>query len=130
MIDPGKIHTRQQLTDQLAGLFHRGEWSHQRLAAAAELSPSTVLGIVKGTSGIPRAGSLRAFVTACGQLPGPWLVARRRVIEAEKFAANEERRDRDGLVTVGCPGAAAGCAASRAGGRVAHQDRPRGATRC
>lgn len=60
-IDPTRIRTRQELFEQLAGLFHQGGWSIQRLAAAADLSPATVHAIVNGSTQIPRAGSLIAL---------------------------------------------------------------------
>ncbi|MEU8251615.1 hypothetical protein [Nonomuraea sp. NPDC048916] len=81
MIDPARIQTSQDLTEQLAELFHQGGWSIQRLATAASLSPATVHAMINGTTEIPRAGSLSAFVTACHQPSDLWLQARARVIQ-------------------------------------------------
>lgn len=81
-IDPSRIHTREELTEQLVGLFHQGGWSIHRLAAAADLSPATVQSLINGTTGVPRSGTLKAFVTACGQPIRPWLEARGRVVES------------------------------------------------
>ena len=83
VVDPDQILTRQQLNDQLAGLFHAGGWSYHRLAEAANLSTATVHHIVDGTTGVPQSGTLVAFVEACGQKPEPWMRARSRVLQSE-----------------------------------------------
>jgi tetratricopeptide (TPR) repeat protein/transcriptional regulator with XRE-family HTH domain len=89
-IDPGRIRTRQELAEQLAALFHRGGWSRHRLAEAAGLSPATVQGIIIGATGVPRTGTLEAFVTACGQQPEPWVRARGRIVHAEQAAKADQ----------------------------------------
>lgn len=81
-ISPGHIHTAEALTAQLAELFFQGAWSRHRLAEAAGLSPATVQALLNGSTGIPRTGTLVAFVTACGQDPKPWIQARGRVVRA------------------------------------------------
>lgn len=79
MIDPRRIQSNDDLTEQLIALFHRGGWSDHRLADAAGLSPATVHSILTGKTGIPRAKTLAAFVGACGEDSRPWLEARARV---------------------------------------------------
>ncbi|GII61104.1 hypothetical protein Skr01_11890 [Sphaerisporangium krabiense] len=79
MIDPSRVRTPEELSQQLRALFRQGKWSHQRLAEAAGLSPATVHGIVSGATTMPRTGTLVAFVTACGEDKEQWLMARRRV---------------------------------------------------
>jgi transcriptional regulator with XRE-family HTH domain/tetratricopeptide (TPR) repeat protein len=79
---PARIHTAEQLSAQLAELFFQGGWSRHRLAEAAGLSPATVQALLNGSTGIPRTGTLVAFVTACGQDPDPWLQARGHVVRA------------------------------------------------
>jgi transcriptional regulator with XRE-family HTH domain len=91
-IDPRRIQTAQELADQLAGLFHQRGLSIQRLASAARLSPATVQGIVSGSTAIPRAGTLEAFVTACGQPSEPWLAARGRVVRAASSTRSSSAR--------------------------------------
>jgi tetratricopeptide (TPR) repeat protein len=83
-IDPDKIGTRQDLTEQLGLLYHKGGWSLHRLADAAGLSPATVQAVITGTTAIPQSHTLTAFVKACGQQPDPWLRARGRVVEGSK----------------------------------------------
>ncbi len=85
-IDPGRIRTREDLHAQLVALFHAGGWSVHRLAAAAGLSPATVQGILDGSTGLPRTGTLQAFVQACGKDPVTWIAARGRIVQAEKNA--------------------------------------------
>ena len=91
MTDPRQIQSVNDLTEGLVALFHRDGWSAHRLAEAAELSPATVHGILTGNTGVPRAGTLKAFVTACGQDPRLWLEARARVVAnaRRQFAARD-----------------------------------------
>ncbi|GII61457.1 hypothetical protein Skr01_15420 [Sphaerisporangium krabiense] len=89
MIDPDRIKTSKELSQQLRALFKEGRWSHRRLAEAAGLSPATVHAIVSGATELPRTGTLVAFVTACGQRKEPWVAARRRV--ADVTATNPTR---------------------------------------
>lgn len=63
-----------------------------RLAAAADLSPATVQGILSGSTGLPRTETLRAFVTACDQDPKPWIEARGRVVRATRGTPTGWRR--------------------------------------
>jgi len=95
-IDPDKIDTRQDLTDQLRLLYHRGGWSRHRLSDAAGLSPATVQAVITGTTAIPQSNTLTAFVKACGQQPDPWLRARARVVEG----SNKDHRHAPGLVNL------------------------------
>ncbi|SNT60261.1 Tetratricopeptide repeat-containing protein, partial [Streptosporangium subroseum] len=84
-IDPRKIHTRHDLTQQLAQLFRDGGWSIHRLAGKAGLSTATVQAILKDDA-LPQAKTLSAFVRACGQDPAPWVQARGRVVRSEQQA--------------------------------------------
>jgi hypothetical protein len=52
--------------------------SYDRIAADAGLSRSTVHGMCNGAT-LPRLGSMRAFVMACGADPAPWDLAWQRV---------------------------------------------------
>ncbi|GAX57953.1 helix-turn-helix domain-containing protein [Streptomyces olivochromogenes] len=88
MPDPRRIHTRDDLTRQLAELFHNGGWSIQRLAAESGLGRATVHGVINGTTDLPRSGTLKAFTEACGQKPEPWLEARARLLAADRRARN------------------------------------------
>ncbi|GII82802.1 hypothetical protein Ssi03_07920 [Sphaerisporangium siamense] len=81
MIDPSRIQTSKDMSEQLRALFKEGRWSHRRLGEAAGLSPATVHAIVSGATELPRTGTLVAFVTACGQPKEPWIAARRRVAD-------------------------------------------------
>ncbi|GAA3068006.1 hypothetical protein GCM10010448_59170 [Streptomyces glomeratus] len=98
MPDPRQIHTRDELIQQLAELFHSGGWSIQRLAATAGLGRATVQGVINGATDLPRSGTLKAFVEACGQKPEPWLEARARLLAAARQArsgsATSQVRDR------------------------------------
>ncbi|GAA0219317.1 hypothetical protein GCM10009527_014360 [Actinomadura nitritigenes] len=79
-IAPDRIGSREDLRAQLVELFHQGGWSRHRLAEAAGLSTATVQAVLTGRTAIPRTGTLVAFVTACGQDPGPWVRARGRLV--------------------------------------------------
>ncbi|WP_192810125.1 helix-turn-helix domain-containing protein [Actinomadura rudentiformis] len=83
-IDPEQIGTAEQLVQQLAELYRQGGWSIHRLAEASGLSTATVQAIVNGATGLPQTGTLKAFVTACGQKPAPWVAARGRAVRAAK----------------------------------------------
>jgi tetratricopeptide (TPR) repeat protein/transcriptional regulator with XRE-family HTH domain len=86
VIDPQQIQTGEQLTEGLQQLFHKGGWSIHRLAEQAGLSTATVQAIVKGSTGIPRTATLKAFVIACGHNPVPWVAARGRAVQATRLA--------------------------------------------
>ncbi|WP_207936872.1 hypothetical protein, partial [Actinomadura sp. KC216] len=45
VVDPERIHTAEELREQLGKLFRRGGWSINRLAAESGLSTSTVKAI-------------------------------------------------------------------------------------
>ncbi|MEO3823002.1 tetratricopeptide repeat protein [Actinomadura sp. B10D3] len=83
-IDPEQIGTAEQLVEQLGELYRRGGWSIHRLAEASGLSTGTVQAIVTGARGLPQTGTLKAFVTACGQQAAPWVAARGRAVKAAK----------------------------------------------
>lgn len=89
-IDPARIQTGRDLTEQLAELFHRGGWSTHRLAQASNLSTATIHAMINGGTTLPRAATVQAFVTACGQPPRPWLDARARAARVAHAAAPEE----------------------------------------
>lgn len=86
VIDPQQIQTGEQLTEGLQQLFHEGGWSIHRMAERAGLSTATVQAIVKGSTAIPQAATLKAFVTACGHNPVPWVAARGRAVQAARLA--------------------------------------------
>lgn len=88
-INPAQIQTREDLTGHLEELFHRDPRSIKRLANDAELSPATVHGMINGSTNLPRASTLEAFVKECGQDPAAWLAARTRVLRRAK----QERRE-------------------------------------
>lgn len=79
-IDPQLIQTRDELAEQLVALYHREGWSVHRLAEKSGLGVATVQGIVDGSTRMLRAKTLRQFVSACGEEPGPWCEARGRVV--------------------------------------------------
>lgn len=79
-IDPARIETAEELTDQLAELFRQGGWSAHRLSGASGLSTATIHAMINGATTLPRASTLEAFVKACGQPPAPWLQARARTV--------------------------------------------------
>jgi tetratricopeptide (TPR) repeat protein len=107
-IAPDRIRSREDLTAQLAELFHRGGWSRHRLAEAAGLSTATVQAVLTGRSAIPRTRTLVAFVTACGQDPGPWVRARGRLARARqqvRLPGTEKDGTRPGTGTTSRAGA-------------------------
>jgi hypothetical protein len=87
-IDPAQIQTREDLTGQLEELFVRDTRSIKRLAQAAGLGPATVHGMISGSTNLPRASTLEAFVKECGRDPAPWLAARTRVTRRDREAAS------------------------------------------
>jgi len=96
-INPAQIQTREELTGHLEELFDRDPRSIKRLADDAGLSPATVHGMISGSTNLPRASTLAAFVKVCGQDPAPWLAARTRVLrrtqqEERRLTANASRR--------------------------------------
>ncbi|MFD0684506.1 tetratricopeptide repeat protein [Actinomadura fibrosa] len=97
-IDPERIRTPEELRAQLVTLFHAGGWSVHRLSAEAKLGLATVQGILNGKTTLPHAGTLEAFVKACGQDPGPWIAARGRIVRAETSAEPGEEAPGAGRV--------------------------------
>jgi hypothetical protein len=95
-IDPEQIGTAAQLVEHLGELYTRGGWSIHRMAQASGLSTATVQAIVNGTTRLPQTSTVKAFVTACGQDPAPWVAARGR-------AANAARTFHTGLRVVNIP---------------------------
>ncbi|WUI02844.1 helix-turn-helix domain-containing protein [Spirillospora sp. NBC_00431] len=87
MVDPERIHTAEDLREQLGELFRDGGWSINRLATQAGLSTSTVKAVLDGTTSLPQTETLTAVVTACGQDPGPWVAARGRAVKAARSPA-------------------------------------------
>jgi hypothetical protein len=87
-IDPDQIQTREDLTGQLEELFLRDARSIKRLARAAGMGPATVHGMISGSTNLPRASTLDAFVKECGQDPAPWLAARTRVLRSDRQAGS------------------------------------------
>jgi tetratricopeptide (TPR) repeat protein/transcriptional regulator with XRE-family HTH domain len=90
-IDPERIHTAEQLVEQLGELYRQGGWSIHRLAEKSGLSTATVQAILNGTTELPRTGTLRAFVIACGQDPNSWVSARGRAVKATQTAKSRLR---------------------------------------
>ena len=84
-INPQKIDTHADLTDQLVTLFNSGGWSIHRLAEASGLSTATIHGILDGTTAIPQAKILVEFVRACGEDPQHWLSARGRAARSYRL---------------------------------------------
>jgi hypothetical protein len=83
-INPTQIQTREDLIGRLEELFHRDARSIKRLAEAAGLGPATLHGMINGSTNLPRASTLEAFVKECGQDPAPWLAARIRVLRGDR----------------------------------------------
>ncbi|MFF4989725.1 helix-turn-helix domain-containing protein [Streptosporangium saharense] len=90
-INPARIQTVQELTEQLAELFRQGGWSAHRLSAASGLSTATIHAMINGTTTLSRADTLKAFVEACGRPPGPWLQARARVAPTARRQPSPDR---------------------------------------
>ena len=85
VIDPDRIQSGQDLTDQLSALYGEGGWSMHRLAKASGLSAATIQKMINGP-GVPQARTLEAFVAACKQPAAPWLRARDRAVKNRESA--------------------------------------------
>lgn len=92
-VDPSRVSTAEELTAQLRALFEQSGKSYERFASDSGIGTSTLHELVNKSNSFPRRATVKAFVDACGQTPGPWLHAWERVDQARTKPARTSSQD-------------------------------------